>query len=35
MWQKNGTILGTGRGKLDYKVGKRKEEENKEVQYMK
>ena len=28
MWQKNGTIIGTGRGKLDYKVGKRKEEES-------
>lgn len=29
MWQKNGNILGTGRGKFDYKVGKRKEEEKK------
>ena len=30
MWQKNGTILGIGRGKFDYIVGKRKEEEEEE-----
>ena len=29
MWQKNGTVLGIGRGKFDYTVGKRKEEEEK------
>ena len=30
VWQKNGTILGIGRGKFDYIVGKRKEEEEEE-----